>query len=351
MKIVGIGDPFIPERYIKEGFCEFEKLGHEVSTIQWAVPSHEELQRINLLVEVNGCEAYEPPQEVIDAICDADMVITQFCPMTKAVIDACKNLKIIGVLRGGYENINVDYATEKGILIYNTPGRNSNAVADFAVGMVLSESRNIAKSHRNLKEGSWIRDYANAATVPDMPYKTVGIVGFGEIGRKVAQRLRGFEMNILIYDPYVTSVPNYVTQVSMEELFKQSHFITLHMRLSKETEHMINKETLALMREDAYLINTARSGLVDEVALHEALANKKIIGAALDVFDVEPPAKDYPLVALDNVTITPHLAGGTIDAFTNSPRLIAAEMIKILNQETSRYVVNKELFAFVAAKL
>ena len=213
MKIVGIGDLLIPEQYIKEGFKELEKKGHQVETIQWKLKDYEELQNINLKVETEGCESVEPSDEVIEAVKDAEVIITQFCPITKKLIDACPSLKVIGVLRGGYENINVEYAEEKGILLYHTPGRNSNAVADFTVGMLLAECRNIAKSHCNLKKGFWVRDYTNAASVPDLPYKTVGIVGFGEIGRKVAQRLKGFEMKILTFDPYVKEVPDYVTKV------------------------------------------------------------------------------------------------------------------------------------------
>lgn len=344
MKIVGIGDLLIPEEYIKEGFAEFEKAGHQVETIQWDLENYEELQNINLKVELEGSEAYEPSDQIIEAIQDADIVITQFCPITKRVIDSCQNLKAIGVLRAGYENINLSYATEKGILLYNTPGRNADAVADFAVGMLIGECRNIAKSHRNLKQGEWIRDYDNAATVPDLPGKTVGIIGFGAIGRKVAKRLHGFDMEILAYDPYVKEIPDYVTLVSLEELMKKSMFVTLHTRLSKDTEHMINEELLSYMRPDAYLINTARSGLVDEKALYKVLKAKKIAGAALDVFDVEPPSADYPLITLPNVTVTPHMAGGTVDAFTNSPKLIAKEMIHLLDKKMSGFVVNKEIF-------
>ena len=341
MKIVGIGDLLIPEQYIKEGFKELEKKGHQVETIQWKLKDYEELQNINLKVETEGCESVEPSDEVIEAVKDAEVIITQFCPITKKLIDACPSLKVIGVLRGGYENINVEYAEEKGILLYHTPGRNSNAVADFTVGMLLAECRNIAKSHCNLKKGFWVRDYTNAASVPDLPYKTVGIVGFGEIGRKVAQRLKGFEMKILTFDPYVKEVPDYVTKVdSLESLAEQS-----------ETEHIINENILNHMKETAYLINTARSGLVDEKALYQALKDKKIIGAALDVFDVEPPTADYPLITLENVTVTPHLAGGTVDAFTNSPRLLAQEMLGLVDGKESRYIINPERLKEVAEKL
>ncbi|MCI8327778.1 MAG: 2-hydroxyacid dehydrogenase [Lachnospiraceae bacterium] len=328
MKIVGIGDLLIPEQYIKEGFQPFAEAGHEVVTIQWPLKDYEELQNINLRVETEGSESYEPPQEILDAVKDADIIITQFCTMTKRLIDYCDHLKAIGVLRGGIENVNEAYAKEKGIKVYNTPGRNACAVADFAVGMMICESRNIAKAHSNLKEGKWVRDYTNKDTVPDFQRKTVGIVGLGKIGQLVAQRMKGFDMKILAYDPYAKSAPDYVQLVSLEELLKESDFVTLHSRMTEETHHLINKERLALMKKTAYLINTARSGLVDEEALYEALKNYQICGAAIDVFDEEPPGKDYPLVTLDNVTITPHLAGGTVDAFTNSPILLCEIMQK-----------------------
>lgn len=331
MKIVGIGDLLIPEKYIQKGFEVLKKQGHEVKTIQWQLKDYEELQNINLMVETKGSECYEPPQEIINEIEDADVVITQFCTITKKVVDSCPNLKIIGVLRGGYENVNFKYAKEKGIEVVNTPGRNANAVADFTVGMLLSECRNIARSHKNLKEGKWVRDYTNKASVPDLCNKTIGIVGFGKVGQLVAQRMNGFDMKILIYDPYIKKVPDYVTKVSLEEIMKNADFVTIHSRLCDETYHMINEKMLTMMKPTAYIINTARSGLIDEQALYKVLKNNQICGAALDVFDEEPPTKDYPLVTLDNVTITPHLAGGTVDAFTNSPVLLAKIMMEKIN--------------------
>ena len=344
MKIFGIGDLLIPQEYIQKGFAPFRDAGWQVETIQWELENYEELQNINLLVETKGSEAYEVDEAILSAAEDADIIITQFCPITKKFIDRCGNLKAIGVLRGGIENVNLEYATEKGILVFNTPGRNSNAVADFTVGMILSVARNIAMAHANLKEGKWVRDYDNAGAVPDLYGKTVGIIGLGMIGKKVAKRLNAFDMKIIAYDPYAKDVPDYVTMVSLEELMKTSMFVTLHGRLTEDNRHMINAEMIGLMRPDSYLINTARSGLVDEKALYEALKDHKIMGAALDVFDEEPPGKDYPLVALDNVTVTPHLAGGTTDAFTNSPVLLSEEMIKLTEKKSSPYLVNKDIF-------
>lgn len=341
MKIVGIGDLLIPANIIEKGFEDFVARGVTIKTVNWHQNSYEELQRINLQIETHGSEVYDVSDEIIRAVKDADIIITQFCPISRKVIDACKNLKIIGVLRSGYENINVDYATEKGILVYNTPGRNANAVADFTVGMLICECRNIAKSHMNMKNGHWVRDYINVAVVPDLSEKTVGIIGLGQVGQKVAQRLHGFEMKILGYDPYIKEVPDYIKLASLEEVAQNADFLTIHTRLNKETERMIDADFLRMIKPGAYFINTARSGLVDEKALYEALLSRHMIGAALDVFDVEPPPRDYPLLTLPNVTVTPHLAGGTVDAFLNSPRLLSKEMIKYLDGEMSRFIVNK----------
>lgn len=348
MKLLGIGDLFIPKEYIETGFKEFEKYGVKVEAIDWKLKDFEELQNINLKVEHGGSEAYEVPEYIVEAAKDADIVITEFCTITKKFIDSCPNLKIIGVLRAGYENINVDYATEKGILVYNTPGRNAEAVADFTIGMLIAECRNIAKGHLGIKNGEWIREYPNTDTIPDLPGKKVGLVGLGEIGQKVAKRLTGFDVEILGYDPYAKIDKYGIKQVSLEELMKESDFVSIHVRASKETENLIDKELISLMKPTAYMINTSRSVVVNEKALYEALKDGKIAGAALDVFDSEPPGKDYPLVQLENVTLTPHMAGGSKDAFLNSPKRLALEMVKIWDNEQSRFVVNKQLFEEVA---
>ena len=341
MKIVGIGDLLIPEECIKKGFSEIEALGIEVKTIQWKCENFEELQNINLMVETRGSEGYEPPQYILDAVKDANIIITQFCTITRKLIDNCSELKVIGVLRAGVENVNVNHANEKGILVFNTPGRNSNAVADFTVGLLLTECRNIARSHSELKNGNWVRDFSNKASVPDLSAKTAGIVGLGEIGKKVAKRLLSFDMELIAYDPYVKVPMDGVRMVSLQELMKVSDFVTIHSRLTKETEKLISKELIYSMKPTSYFINTSRSGLVDEDALYQALREKRISGAALDVFNKEPIGKDYPVVSIENVTITPHLAGGTVDAFLNSPKILAKDMIKLWKKEVPSFIVNK----------
>jgi D-3-phosphoglycerate dehydrogenase len=187
--------------------------------------------------------------------------------------------------------------------------------------------------------------------IPDLPGKTAGIVGLGEIGRKVAKRLAGFDMRILAYDPFVKEPPAGIAMVGLEELMAKSDFVTVHARLTKETEGMIGAALIAKMKNSAYLINTSRSALVDEKALYEALKSKKIAGAALDVFDLEPPGADYPLVKLDNVTLTPHMAGGSNDAFFNCPKLLADEFAKLLSGGEPRSPVNRDALPTARSRL
>jgi len=333
MKIYGIGDLFIPAEYIHTGF---KKSGLEAIAFDWDTGGFEKLQEINLLIEQNGCEAYDVPDALLEKIKDAEILITQFCPVSRKVIDACPNLKIIGVLRGGYENINIEYAAAKGIKVFNTPGRNADAVADFTVGAIICEARNIARGHYGIKNGDWIREYPNSGIIPDLPGRTAGLIGFGEIGRKTAQRLRGFDMKILVFDPFTEEFPEYVSSVGLNDLISRADFVSLHARLTKENRHLINTEMLAQMKPTAYLINTSRAGLVDEKALCKALKSKSIAGAFLDVFEDEPPGLDHPLVQLENVTLTPHMAGGSNDAFLKSPVKMAEELEKYLNDQPCR---------------
>ena len=346
MKLVGIGDLFIPCQYIKKFFQEFSQFGIEVNVLDWKHENFDQLQHDNLKVEQGGSDAIEPPDYIKKAVQDADIIITHFCTITRQVIDSCSNLKIIGVLRAGYENINVDYAKGKNILVFNTPGRNADAVSDFTIGMMISECRNIAKGHHGLKNGEWIRTYPNYKTIPDLPGRIVGLIGLGEIGLKVAKKLSGFDMQILGYDPYANKelAESYgVKLVSLDELLSLSDFVSIHARLTEENRHMIGERELGLMKPTAYFINTARAGLVDEHALYNALKSKKIAGAAIDVFEKEPPGKDHPLVMLENITITPHMAGGSIDAFVNSPKRLAADMINLFKEKGNvRFLLNRD---------
>ena len=335
MKLVGIGDLFIPASYIEKGFAPLREKGHLVEVMDWPLKSFDELQNYNLLVETQGCQALQPPQCVFELCADADVIVTQFCTVTRELVDACPKLKAIGVLRGGIENVCSEYAREKGIEVFNAPGRNAEAVSDFTVGMIICEARNIARGHHGILTGRWIRDYSNSGMIPDLPGRTVGLIGCGAIGMKVAKKLSGFDMTLLGYDPFA-SAERYkeagIEPVELDELMARADFVSLHARLTAENRHLIDARRLALMKPTAYLINTSRAGLIDEAALVEALRAKKIAGAALDVYEHEPPQPDDPLLALDNVTLTPHMAGGSNDAFFNTPILLRKRMEAWIDQ-------------------
>lgn len=335
MKIVGIGDLFIPASYIEKGFAPLREKGHVVEVMDWPLKSFDELQNYNLLVETQGCRALQPPQCVFELCADADVIVTQFCTVTRELVDACPKLKAIGVLRGGIENVCSEYAREKGIEVFNAPGRNAEAVSDFTVGMIICEARNIARGHHGILTGRWIRDYSNSGMIPDLPGRTVGLIGCGAIGMKVAKKLSGFDMTLLGYDPFASAErckEAGIEPVELDELMARADFVSLHARLTAENRHLIDARRLALMKPTAYLINTSRAGLIDEAALVEALRAKKIAGAALDVYEHEPPQPDDPLLALDNVTLTPHMAGGSNDAFFNTPILLRKRMEAWIDQ-------------------
>lgn len=324
MKLVGIGDLFIPCEYIERGM-RLTEFGIETETVEWKLGGFDELQRINLGIETNGPDGFEPPEYILERLRGAEILITQFFPVNKAVLKAANKLKYIGVLRAGFENVDIKASKEAGITVFHTPGRNAESVSDFAVGLMICEARNIARGHFGIKTGKWIREYPNSVSIPDFAGRTVGIIGYGEIGRHVARKLGGFGVKILVYDPFVRDIET----VSLERLMSESDFVTLHARLTDDNYHMISEHELSIMKPTAYLINTSRSGLVDEGALYNALSRGKIAGAALDVFEIEPPGIDNPLVTLPNVTLTPHMAGGSQDAFRNTPKKLADDMRKL----------------------
>lgn len=340
MKLLAISDTYAPRGFMKKGFAELEALGVEVEVRRWEHPTLVDLQEANLAIEQGGPEAVALGGELTAGVDTFDIVSVQFAPLCRSFIQAARGAKVIAVLRGGVENVDVAFATSRGITVLNTPGRNARAVAECTMGMILSEIRNIARSHACLKDGQWRRSFPNSDTIPELFGRTVGLVGYGAVGRLVAGYLQAFGARIVAYDPYVQDDPGMAELVELDVLLAESDVVSIHARLTEATHHLIGRKQLAIMKPGAILVNTARSALVDEAALVEALAERRIMGAALDVFDTEPLPPDHPLAQLDNVTITPHLAGSTIDAFRNSPKLMAGHLKRMLRGEQPLPIVN-----------
>jgi D-3-phosphoglycerate dehydrogenase len=340
MKLLAISDNYIPSEIMQQGFAELEPLGVAVEVRRWEHPTLIALQQANLAIEKGGPEAVPLPAELMEDLDGVDIVSVQFTPLPRALIEKAADLKVIGVLRSGTENIDVAMATGRGIAVMNTPGRNARAVAECTLGMILAEVRNLARAHACLKSGQWRRSFANSDAIPELCGKTVGLVGYGAVGRLVAGYLQAMGSRIVAYDPYCQGDPAPAVLVDLPDLLRESDVVSIHARLTEESHHLIGRAELAMMKPSAVLVNTARSGLVDEAALVEALRGRRIMGAALDVFDTEPLPPDHPLIQLENVTICPHLAGSTIDAFRNSPKLMAGHLARMLRGERPLPIVN-----------
>ncbi|EGK60882.1 D-3-phosphoglycerate dehydrogenase [Centipeda periodontii DSM 2778] len=290
------------------------------------------------LIEHKGIDAAPTCEALLENCADKDILVVHVASINKEVIEKAKHLKVAAVLRGGYENADVPLLTEKGVKLINAPWRSANAVADFTVGMMIAENKNIARSHHLLMEGKWCKKYDNQSYIHDMRKMTVGIIGYGYIGQRVRMRLQGFECKVLVHDPYADPkqfADHNVEFVALDELLRQSDMVTLHLRLSEKTEHFIGKDELSKMKSTAYLINTARAGLVDTAALADALRDHVIGGAAIDVYDVEPLPADHPYLRLSNITLTSHLAGTSCDTMMTS--------VEIGLEDLKRYLTGEEM--------
>lgn len=280
------------------------------------------------------------PDELVAEIGAYDaLVVRSRSKVTAEVIEAGKKLKVIGRAGVGVDNIDVDKATEKGIIVLNAPHGNTISTAEHAFAMLISLARNIALADSSVKKGEWNR---SAFTGVELNKKTLGIVGMGRIGTEVAKRARAMGMKIITYDPYVSAEQAEKVGVEMvlfEDLLKEADFITLHLPMGSSTHHLIGEKELSMMKPGVRIINCARGGLVDEDALFKALQEGKVAGAALDVFEEEPPV-NCDLLKLDNVIVTPHLGALTREAQTNVALQVAEQVIKALQGESIVSAVN-----------
>jgi D-3-phosphoglycerate dehydrogenase len=272
-------------------------------------------------------------QELLDKIHDYDVVVVRGrTKITKDVITKGENLKVIGRAGIGLDNIDVKYAESKGIKVFNTPESSTNAVAELTIGLMIDLARGISRGDFGMKQGNWLKDELMGF---ELRGKTLGIIGMGRIGTQVARLAKAFGMKILVHDIVELNedILNEVRakSVSLDELLSSSDFVSLHVTLTDETYHMIDEKKLSKMKREAYLINTARGPVVDEKALLNALKNGSIKGAALDVFEVEPPVSSE-LVKLHNVIATPHIGAQTKEAQELAATLLVEKIIDALSR-------------------
>lgn len=345
MEVLAVGDLFLPSGAFREaieremGEAEGGEAGRgfgPVREVSWGGESQGEQHHIQQVMEKEGPEAVSTPEEVVEAVGDAEVMVVHFAPVPEAVLEAGRKLKAIIVARAGFENVNVKAASARGMAVVNIRGRNAPAVAEQAIGLMLAESRDIARADAGIKAGGWPKVFPGPAR--ELGGRTVGVIGFGEVARQLANRLSGFELRLLVYDPYVSrnTIASYGGEKveDMERIFLEGDFVSLHARLTDETRRFIGREYFEMMKPTAYFINNARSRMIRYDELYEVLAEGRIAGAALDVHEDEPLPEDSSWRTLENVTLTPHIAGATIDTEENTVRLVT-EAVKEL-AETGR---------------
>ncbi len=281
------------------------------------------------------------PAELKSIIKDYDgLIIRSGTKVTADIVEAATKLKVIGRAGVGVENIDIDAASKKGIVVMNTPGGNNVTTAEHTISLMMSLARHIPQAVSSLKAGKWTRQ---KFTGVELCNKTLGIIGLGNVGRIVAERAQGLRMKVLGHDPFLTAEGAArlgVSLVSLDEIYEKSDFITVHTPLTNETRGLINRNAFAKMKKGVRIINCARGGIVDEEDLAQSLRDGKVAGAALDVFVDEPPPPDHPLLKMDQVIATPHLGASTDEAQLNVGIAVAEQVVDFLSGEVIRFAVN-----------
>ena len=294
-----------------------------------------------------GCEIvfqrrpqFRDEASMLEIIDGANAVVAASDAYTERVLSAAP-LRIVSRVGVGYDSIDLAAATARGIVVATTPGANNESVADHTFSLILSLARMVLPQDRDLRAGKWTR--LNAA---DVHGQTLGILGLGKIGKGVARRARGFDMRVVAYDPFwdaAFAAENHVERLALDDVIGAADFLTLHLPASPQTRKLMDASKLALMKPTAYLINAARGSLVDEAALYAALTSRRIAGAGLDVFDREPPWGS-PLIGLENVVVTPHVAGFSVKANEAGVRMAIESIALVLQGKRPHFCVNPEVF-------
>jgi D-3-phosphoglycerate dehydrogenase / 2-oxoglutarate reductase len=308
--------------------------------------------------------------ELCDCIGSVEILLVGYENITRRVFDHAKNLKILGVSRANPVNIDIDRAREKQIPLIFTPGRNAIAAAEFTIGLMLNQARNIGKGDRLLRSGRFLGEPAvdffaeNSCKDViwnldgDTPYtqlrgvelatRTLGLIGFGNVAARVAMLAKAFGMRVITHTPERDKLRTEelaVQVVSLEDLLRESDFVSIHCSVNEDSKSLIDECAFAQMKPSAYIINTARASIIDQSALINALQHNKIAGAALDVFWYEPLPSNHPLLTLDNVTLTPHLAGSTHEVPERHSKMIVDEVMAWLENRPLKNVYNGDVFS------
>lgn len=330
------------------------KLSKRIKVVMVDNPFDDTSIEESILKEIDAEVSYfrcRNEREILEVARDADAIIDNLLPLSRETIFSLTNLKIVSRLSVGYDNIDLEAATEKGVIVCNVPDYCTAEVAEHTLALMLSLLRKIPWIDLYVKEGEadFIMDWKKFAPIYRLRGKNIGIIGFGRIGREVAKRLNAFEVNILVYDPYIPKevIENFgATQTTLDDLLRNSDIILIHCPLTKETHHLIDKERIALMKRSAILVNVSRGAVINEKALYEALEKNIIQAAALDVFEKEPLNKTSPFLKLRNVILTPHIAWYSEESLIEVRRKASEEILRFFKGVRPRNIVNPEVLKY-----
>jgi len=313
-------------------------------TIQFALPA-----RARELVEsvCTGTFIAGPGDAAwADSLATAEgLLCSNQIPIPAALMDAAPHLRVISGFGVGYNNVDIEVATARGIAVCNTPGVLSAAVADLTIGMIVMASRRLFANAAFVREGGWARGEAAPGLGWDLAGKTLGLIGFGRIGKAVAERARPFGLRVIYFDEFPDAGSGWddCSACLLDELLAQSDIVSLHVNLTKATHHIISARTLALMKPTAWVINTSRGPVIDQPALAHALANGTIAGAVLDVLEDEPPAPDDPILTLPNAIVFPHIGSATVETRAAMLDLAVANFVAVMSGQRPPECVNPEV--------
>jgi len=342
LHVAVIGDNFVGTNLFEDALRRHvQPLVNELTVATLHVPWPDE----PLVADAEVKEYLGDPQAVAALVKGAQVLLTHVGPVTQAVIEAGDALRIIGCCRGGPVNVNVAAASAARIPVVNAPGRNSLAVVEFTVGLILAECRGIGRAHAALSKGVWLGDlYRYDRTGRELRGQTIGLVGLGAVAQLLVPYLQPFGLRVIAFDPFVTPerfAELGVEAVSFEELLRQSDIVSLHARVTPQTAGMMGAAQFAAMKRGSYLINTARGPLVDYDALYTALASGHLAGAGIDCFPEEPPPANWPLLSLPNVTLTPHIAGSSQGSAQRGAEDVVLDVANWLAGRPLQRLVNK----------
>lgn len=287
--------------------------------------------------------------ELIEELHGVEIAATHLAPFTSEVFKNSPDLKMVGVCRGGPVNIDLNAATEAGVLVSYAPGRNAQAAAEFAIALMLAAMRRITRGDADLHKGIWRGDlYSYEKTGIEVCGSTIGLIGYGAIGKVVAKILIAMGARVIVFDPFTDKglmAADGVESVELDYLLKNSKVVSLHARLTPDSKHILNVDNMKLLPEGAVIVNSARGGLMDYTPLPNLLRSGRIGALALDVYDIEPPPSDWPLLGIENVVLAPHLAGATKQTAWRAANIIGDEIKLFLEGKTPQYVANKEVLS------